>query len=228
MTTGDSASAAVLETVEVTTGDTPDASVVWLHGLGADGHDFEPIVPWIKWPGAPAIRFVFPHAPVRPVTVNGGMRMRAWYDIRGLQIDRDQDEAGIVDSIGLASRLVHREQERGIDPGRIVVAGFSQGGAIAIQAALRYPERLAGVIALSTYLLLEQRLADERHDANERLPVFYGHGSSDPIVPAVLGEHAVAALRGMGHDVESHTYPMQHAVCPEEIAHVAGWLQKRF
>ena len=232
MTTGDSANSAPaggapLETVEVTTGEAPTAAVVWLHGLGADGHDFEPIVPWLKWPAAPAIRFVFPHAPVRPVTVNGGMQMRAWYDIRGLQIDRDQDEAGILESIGLASRLVQRERDRGIEPGRIVVAGFSQGGAIAVQAALRYPEKLAGVIALSTYLLIEQRLVQERHEANSDLPVFYGHGSSDPVVPPVLGEHAVDALRGMGHDVEAHTYPMQHAVCPEEIAHIAGWLQKR-
>ena len=139
----------ILETVEVVTGPEPMAAVIWLHGLGADGHDFEPIVPFFQWPGGPSIRFVFPHAPARPVTVNGGMRMRAWYDIRALQIDRDQDVEAIEESIRQAADLVKREQERGIEAGRIVVAGFSQGGAIAIQCALRYPERLAGLIALS-------------------------------------------------------------------------------
>lgn len=225
----DSATArGVLDTVEITTGEEPTAAVVWLHGLGADGHDFEPLVPWLDWPGAPAIRFVFPHAPVRPVTVNGGMRMRAWYDILGLAIERDQDEQGIIESVGLATDLVRREQERGIDPSCIVVAGFSQGGAIAIQCALRYPERLAGLIALSTYMLRGQALEQERHPANRDLPVFFGHGSADPIVPSSLGDRAVDELHGLGHEVEAHSYPMQHAVCPEEIEHIASWLKKRF
>ena len=218
----------VLDAVEIETGREPIAAVVWLHGLGADGHDFEPLVPWLDWQDAPPIRYVFPHAPVRPVTVNGGMQMRAWYDIRGIDIDRDQDESGIAESIDQATALVRREEDRGIDPGRIVVAGFSQGGAIALQCALRYPVRLAGLIALSTYLLLESRLGSERHEANAGLPVFFGHGSADPIVPARLGSHAAGALERLGHPVEAHTYPMQHAVCPEEIEHIAAWLRKRF
>ena len=218
----------LLDTVEITTGDDPDAAVVWLHGLGADGHDFEPLVPWLKWPGAPSIRYVFPHAPVRPVTVNGGMAMRAWYDIRGIDIDRDQDEEGIAQSVLQANALVRREVDRGIDPGRIVLAGFSQGGAIAIQCALRYPQRLAGLIALSTYLLRSDALDEERHEANHGLAVFHGHGTADPIVPLHLGEQAVDTLEKLGYRVESRHYPMQHAVCPEEIQHLASWLQQRF
>ena len=225
----DSAAAkGILEAVEITTGDEPTAAVVWLHGLGADGYDFEPLVPWLAWPGAPAIRYVFPHAPVRPVTVNGGMEMRAWYDIRGIDINRDQDEAGIRESIGHATALVRREQERGIAPSRIVVAGFSQGGAIAIQCALRYPERLGGLLALSTYLLQDHRLEAERHDANRGLPVFMGHGNADPIVPVQLGSQAAVRLRELEHPVEWQQYSMQHAVCPEEIGDITGWLQQRF
>lgn len=226
--TGTAKSGGVLETVEITTGDQPTAAVVWLHGLGADGHDFEPIVPWLRWPGAPSIRYVFPHAPVRPVTVNGGMRMRAWYDIRGFQIDRDQDEQAILESVEQATALVRREQERGIAAERILVAGFSQGGAIAIQCALRFPERLAGLIALSTYMLRADHLESERHAANHGLPVFQGHGVSDPIVPLRLGQDASARLQALGHPVDWHEYPMQHAVCPEEIQHIAAWMGARF
>jgi phospholipase/carboxylesterase len=217
-----------LETVEIITGNEPTAAVIWLHGLGADGHDFEPLVPWLEWDDAPSIRYVFPHAPVRSVTVNGGMAMRAWYDIRGIDIDRDQDEAGILDSIGQATALVDRERERGIEASRIVLAGFSQGGAIAVQCALRYPERLAGLIALSTYLLRADTLGNERHQANAGLAVFQGHGASDPIVPLKLGQQAVEMLEGLGYPVESHVYPMQHSVCPEEIEHIATWLRRRF
>jgi phospholipase/carboxylesterase len=196
-----------LEVVEVSTGPNPTAAVIWLHGLGADGHDFEPVVPQLMWPGAPAVRFVFPHAPVRPVTLNGGMAMRAWYDIVSLS-------------------LVEQERQRGIAPDRIVLAGFSQGGAIAVQLAIRYPETLAGLVALSTYLLLEHRLDDDRNPANLKLPVFVGHGTADPMVPFFLGEHLTDRLRRMGHPVESHSYPMPHAVCPEEIADLSAWLRK--
>lgn len=216
------------EAVELTTGKEPSAAVVWLHGLGADGHDFEPLVPWLDWPGAPAIRYVFPHAPVRPVTVNGGMQMRAWYDIRGIDIGRDQDTQAIEESVALATGLVRREQERGIPAERIVVAGFSQGGAIALQCALRYPERLAGLVALSTYMLQEHRLEADLHDANRGLPVFFGHGSADPIVPIQLGTQASDSLRELGYPVEWRQYPMQHAVCPEEIEHLANWMRERF
>jgi phospholipase/carboxylesterase len=233
MSTADSArdSAAgqgVLDAVEITSGSEPTAAVIWLHGLGADGHDFEPLVPWLDWPGAPSIRYVFPHAPVRPVTINGGMQMRAWYDILAFDIDRDQDEQGILDSIAQANALVAREQERGIDASRILLAGFSQGGAIAMQCALRYPDKLAGLVALSTYMLQEHRLEAELSEANRGMPVFYGHGDSDPIVPVRLGQQAAAKLEQLGHPVEWRTYPMQHSVSPEEIQHLAAWMQKRF
>ena len=214
-----------LEVVEIQTGPAPTAAVIWLHGLGADGHDFEPIVPELLWPDAPDIRFVFPHAPVRPVTLNGGMAMRAWYDIVSLTSDRDQDQQGITQSVNQAAVLVRQERERGIAAERIVIAGFSQGGAIAIQLAIRYPETLAGLIALSTYLLLDHRLENDRHEANRDLPVFVGHGSSDPMVPCFLGEMVSERMRGMGHPVEWHSYPMQHAVCPQEIVDLSAWLR---
>lgn len=217
----------LLDTVEVTTGPEPSAAVIWLHGLGADGHDFEPLVPHLAWPGAPAIRYVFPHAPVRPVTINGGMAMRAWYDIVSLSGARNHDQKGIMQSVDQAWALVQRERERGIDAGRIVVAGFSQGGAIALQLALRYPERLSGLIALSTYLLLEDRLAAEAHPANADLPVFFGHGTADPMVPMQLGRMAADQVLAMGNPVEWHQYPMPHAVCPEEIADLGAWLRTR-
>ena len=216
-----------LETVEVETGPRPGAAVVWLHGLGADGHDFEPLVPELSWPGAPDIRYVFPHAPVRPVTINGGMPMRAWYDITSLTSGRDHDQAGIADSVNRAAQLVRRERERGVAADRIVVAGFSQGGAIALQLALLYPEKLAGLIALSTYLLLDHRLDAEAHEANRGLPVFVGHGTQDPMVPFRLGEHVAERLRGIGCAVEWRSYPMPHAVCPEEVADLTAWLRLR-
>ena len=216
-----------LETVEVETGPQPTAAVVWLHGLGADGHDFEPLVPELAWPDAPAIRYVFPHAPIRPVTINGGMPMRAWYDIVSLGSGRDYDQQGIADSVNGAARLVRRERDRGIDASRIVVAGFSQGGAIALQLALRFPERLAGLIALSTYLLLERRLAAEAHESNRDLPVFVGHGTQDPMVPCHLGEQLAQRLRGMGCAVDWHSYAMPHAVCPQEVTDLRAWLRAR-
>ena len=213
------------DTVEISTGPAPTAAVIWLHGLGADGHDFEPIVPELTWAGAPDIRFIFPHAPVRPVTLNNGMAMRAWYDIVSLTGNRDQDQRGIADSVNNTANLVRRERERGIASDRIVVAGFSQGGAIALQLAVRYPEKLAGLVALSTYLLLEHRLENDRHEANRNLPVFVGHGKSDPMVPYILGETLAERMRSMGHPVEWHSYPMLHAVCPEEIADLSAWLR---
>jgi phospholipase/carboxylesterase len=216
-----------LETVEVQTGPEPKASVIWLHGLGADGHDFEPIVPQLVWPGAPNIRYVFPHAPVRPVTINGGMPMRAWYDILSLNSARGHDRDGIVDSVNLAAALVRREISSDIPSNRVIVAGFSQGGAIALQLALRFPEPLAGVVALSSYLLFADRLAAQQSDANAMLPVFIGHGTSDPVVPFSLGEEAASQLRDLGHPVEWHSYPMVHAVCPEEIDDLASWMASR-
>ena len=225
-TQADRSAGPALETVEISTGPTPTAAVIWLHGLGADGHDFEPVVPQLLWPGAPDIRFVFPHAPIRPVTINGGMKMRAWYDIVELSLNRDHDQQGIAQSLNQSAALVARERKRGISSERIVVAGFSQGGAIALQLALRYPEKLGGLIALSTYLLDEHRLEDERHEANMNLPVFVGHGLADPMVPCQLGERVAERLREMGHEVEWHRYPMMHAVCPQEINDLSVWLRK--
>lgn len=214
------------ETVEVEAGKKPESSVIWLHGLGADGHDFEPIVPELAL--GKAIRFVFPHAPIRPVTINGGMTMRAWYDIMSFDRDGPQDEIGIRASGELLHRLIEREHERGIEYRRIVVAGFSQGGAIALHAALRFPHRLAGVMALSTYLPLASALQTEVLDGRKiepgNLPVFMAHGTFDPVLPFQLGRLSREALEDAGFDVEWHEYPMAHAVCAEEIAAIRRWL----
>jgi phospholipase/carboxylesterase len=216
-----------LETVEILSGPNPTASVIWLHGLGADGHDFEPLVPYLAWPGAPAIRYVFPHAPVRPVTLNGGMPMRAWYDILSLDGERGHDREGVDQSIRQVYGLLEREEERGIAADRIILAGFSQGGAIALQLGLRCPRRLAGLIGLSTYMLFAGELQDSLNEANRKTPVFLAHGTSDPMVLPAMGETARKQLVALGLPVEWHTYPMPHSVCPEEISDIADWLRIR-
>jgi phospholipase/carboxylesterase len=203
------------------------AAVIWLHGLGADGHDFVPIVPELKLPESPAIRFVFPHAPVRPVTLNMGMRMRAWYDIRTLTADGRADEEGIRASTALLVRYIQRERDAGIASQKIVVAGFSQGGAIALHAGLRHPEPLAGILALSTYLPLQAALAGELADANRATPILMCHGLYDPVLPAQLGAMAREWLRVQGYAVEWHEYAMQHQVCLPEIQDIAAWLRTR-
>jgi phospholipase/carboxylesterase len=213
----------VLQTVERETAPEPAASVVWLHGLGADGYDFDPIVPALRLPGGPEIRYVFPHAPIRPVTINNGVEMRAWYDIVAIQRGAYEDEAGIRESADAVAALIRREAERGIPAHRVVVAGFSQGGAVALHAALRYPERLAGIIALSTYLPL--RLAcGEFHESNRETPIFMAHGSLDPVVPAVLGEESAKFLAELGYTVEFKNYVMPHSVCPEEVEDIRRWM----
>lgn len=216
-----------LEAVEMSTGEDPSAAIIWLHGLGADGHDFEPVVPLLLWPGAPAMRFVFPHAPVRAVTVNAGMRMRAWYDILTIDSDRGHDAAGIDESLGQVAALIEREQRRGIAPNRVVLAGFSQGGAIALQLALRYPHRLAGLIVLSSYLLRADRIQAQAHAVNRGLPVFVAHGTMDPVVPFSMGESAAHTLRSLGYQVEWRSYPLAHTISAEEIGHIAVWLRQR-
>ena len=203
-----------------------DAAVIWLHGLGADGHDFEPVVPQLGLPAGLAVRFVFPHAPERPVTVNGGMAMRAWYDIYDMELSQE-DEAGTRESEDLVRALVAAERERGVAAERIVLAGFSQGGAIALHTALRHPEPLAGILALSTYLPLAGTVAAERSDANAATPVFMGHGSEDPIIPIERGRDSCRALQGLGLPVQWHEYPMPHAVCMEEIGDIGRWLVAR-
>ncbi len=213
-----------LETVEVEPGTAADAAVVFMHGLGADGHDFEAVASELSLGPARAVRWVFPHAPVRAVTINRGFRMRAWYDILGFDRNAAEDVDGIRESAAGIRALVEREEQRGIAAGRIVLAGFSQGGAMALHTALREPKRLAGVIALSTYVPLASKLEAESHPANAAVPIFMGHGTWDDVVPLALGERSRDALRSRGYDVEWHTYPMPHSVCPEEIAQVRDWL----
>jgi phospholipase/carboxylesterase len=214
------------EAVEVETGANPTAAVIWLHGLGADGHDFEPIVPELVRPGERALRFVFPHAPIRPVTLNGGFAMRAWYDIVSLERRGPEDEAGIRASQATVEALIRRENARGIATSRIVLAGFSQGGSVALFAGTRYAEKLAGIMGLSCYLLLAGRLAAERSSANQATPIFLAHGLEDPIVAPLLGEQARTALVAAGYAVEWHSYPMPHSVCPQEVADIAQWLRR--
>jgi len=205
----------------------PDASVIWLHGLGADGHDFEPIVPELRLDPGISIRFVFPHAPLKPVTINQGFVMRAWYDIRSPDIAAQPDETGIRESAAALTAMVAAEIERGVAAERIVVAGFSQGGVIALQAGLRYPEKLAGILALSTYLALPSRLAGERSEANAKIPIFLAHGSDDPVIPVDLAYRSRGQLEQAGYDVEWHEYRgMPHSVSEQEIYHVAEWLEK--
>ncbi|NND45386.1 MAG: alpha/beta fold hydrolase [Xanthomonadales bacterium] len=215
------------ECVEIETGAKPRNAVIWLHGLGADGHDFEPLVPMLGMQRVAATRFIFPHAPVRPVTINGGMRMRAWYDIRGMDIRRDQDGEGIRDSAELVQALLAREADRGIPPARVVLAGFSQGGAIAAHVGLRCPERLAGLLLLSTYLLFPERFEQDLDPANRDTPAFVAHGSQDPVVPAMLGRDLASRLREAGLPVTWKEYAMPHAVVPEEIADISTWLVER-
>jgi len=210
-----------LETVEVAPRGAPELAVIWLHGLGADGHDFEPIVPELRC--ARAMRFVFPHAPIRPVTINNGVEMRAWYDIASFDF-RAEDDAGIRASAVAVARLVDREVERGVAAERIVLAGFSQGGAIALHLALRESRRLAGVLALSTYLPLAPTLAREKSAANAALPIFMAHGEHDPVIPVALAETSRRFLEREGYAVDWHVYPMQHAVCAPEIAAIGAWL----
>jgi len=217
-------SAPLLPAVEIEPEGPADAAVVLMHGLGADGHDFETLVFELKLPSASAIRWVFPHAPIRPVTLNGGMPMRAWFDIIGLDRRSEEDEAGIRESAEGIRALVAREKERGVPADRIVLAGFSQGGAMALHTAVREPERLAGVVALSTYLPLAGVLEAEAHPANAATPIFQAHGSDDPIVPLTLGEVSRDRLRAQGYDVDWHTYPMPHSVCGEEVADLREWL----
>jgi len=210
------------ETVEIETGSDPSGSVIWLHGLGADGHDFEAIVPELRLPESLSLRFVFPHAPVRPVTINAGMAMRAWYDIVSLDRDGPVDEAGITDSSAILDALIDREVERGIDAGNILVAGFSQGGAIAINTALQSTRKLAGLMALSSWLALPGALEGDNLDTST--PVFIAHGQFDPMVPLQYGRTSADKLIEAGFNVEWHDYPMAHAVCADEISDIRTWL----
>ena len=213
-----------LAAIEIETGKNPAASIIWLHGLGADGNDFAPIVPELRLPKA-AIRFVFPHAPVQPVTINGGMRMRAWYDISD-GANRREDEHGVRASQVLIETLIGREKERGTKAERLVLAGFSQGGAIALQTGLRHPERIAGIMALSTYVPVGETLTAEASAANRDVPIFMAHGSYDPVIPLGRAEQSRGLLQSLGYPVEWREYGMPHSVCPEELADIGVWLGK--
>lgn len=215
-----------LSCVEVNPSSPPGAAVIWLHGLGADGHDFEPIVPQLLSQLTVPTRFIFPHAPHRPITINGGYIMRAWYDIAAFDLPQVEDADGIHTSARQLDTLIRREIHNGIAAQRIVLAGFSQGGAIALHTGLRYPQRLAGILALSTYLPLAAAVSAERNPANRDTPIFMGHGNEDTVVPL---PHALASkhlLQELGYLVEWHSYEMPHSLCDEEVDDIAAWLMR--
>ena len=216
----------LLEAVTVETGPNPTFTIIWMHGLGADGHDFEPLVPELLEVGMPVLRFVFPHAPVRPVTINNGYEMRAWYDIIGIDRRSAEDFAGIKASADGVTDLIKAENQRGVPTERIAIAGFSQGGAMALHIATRHPEKLAGVIALSCYLPQSRELATAKSPANQATPIFMAHGTQDPVVPYPLGDESRQLLQSAGYPVEWHAYPMQHSLCEPEVADIRAWLKR--
>ena len=216
-------SAELLETIEIETAPNPGASIIWLHGLGADGSDFAPLADEIGLPVP--VRYIFPHAPMMPVSINGGYVMRAWYDISDAAIRRE-DEAGVRASQQLVEDLLAREKARGMAASRIVLAGFSQGGAIALQTGLRHGERLAGIMALSTYVPLADTLAAEANPANRGVPIFMAHGSADPMIAFARATASRDLLQQQGHAPEWHEYRMPHSVCPQEIADIGAWLRR--
>lgn len=214
-----------LPAIEIETKPKPSHAVIWLHGLGADGNDFVPVVKEIKLPPL-GIRFVFPHAPMRPVTINGGFVMRAWYDIPYQELAFKEDEHGLRESQKLIEDLIARETARGIPAARIVLAGFSQGGAITLQTGLRQPKCLAGLLALSAYLPKSPMVEVERNAASNSVPIFMGHGIADNIVPLALATMSRDTLVKLGYQVEWHKYSMPHSVCPEELADIGAWLKR--
>ena len=218
----------ILETHEIETGANPSISIIWLHGLGADGFDFAPIVPELIRKNWPALRFVFPHAPVRAVTINNGVRMRAWYDIKSFDFNQRADETGVRESMQQVEALIARENERGIPASRIFLVGFSQGGAIALATGLRRESGLAGIVALSTYLPMADTMANEITSAGKNTPLFFAHGNGDPVIPMAIGKASYTALTQMGVKTQWQDYPMQHAVCAEEITDMAIWLERQF
>lgn len=225
--------ATLLETVEHETAPDPQWAVLWLHGLGADGNDFSPIVPELVRPDWPALRFVFPHAPMRAVTINNGLRMRAWYDIRDFSADQltgdgRADSAGVLESVTQVEALIAREAQRGVPSQRLILAGFSQGGAVTLATGLRRDTPLAGLVGLSTYLPMAPQAASHMGTGAGVQPVFMAHGMRDPVVPFTAGERSAELLRGLGFNVDWHRYPMPHAVCPEEIRDLGDWMSRRF
>ena len=214
----------LLQRVQIDPADTPRATVIWLHGLGADGHDFEPIVPQLRLPSSLPVKFVFPHAPRRPVTINYGMVMRAWFDILDMTTPRKVDMASFLESADALRRLIQHEIDGGMPSDRIVLAGFSQGGAIALHTGLRYPQPLAGIMGLSTYLPTLDALDQEAHRTNRAIPIFMAHGKHDPMIPLAYADETQRRLHQHGYALRWQTYPMQHAVCPAEIDAIREWL----
>lgn len=216
----------LLDFIQQDTGTDPRFAVIWLHGLGADGHDFEPIVPELGLSGATAVRFIFPHAPVQPVTINGGMAMRAWYDIAYMDLSAEVDTIGINQSSDHLRRLIQHTVDSGIPSERIVLAGFSQGGVIALHTGLLYRQKLAGIIALSTYVAVPEAIQRSASGANKDIPIFMAHGRFDPVIPCNLGEQSRDFLEKAGYAVQWHEYPMEHSVYPDEIRDLADWLKE--
>jgi phospholipase/carboxylesterase len=217
---------AALETIQIETGPTPTASVIWLHGLGASGDDFVPIVRELDLAGMQDIRFVFPHAPTMPVTINNGYVMRAWYDIIGADLSRREDEKGLRASQSMVEQLIAQEKARGIPAERIVLSGFSQGCAMTIQTGLRHPEKLAGLLCLSGYVPLHTTIAGERHASNQATPIFMAHGRGDQVIPIIRAEQSRDLLRSLGYEVEWHEYMMPHSVCQEEVDDIGAWFRR--
>lgn len=212
-----------LPAIEIISGKNPDSAVIWLHGLGADGNDFAPIIPELRLPEKYAIRFIFPHAPSIPVTINGGFVMPAWYDILDMEIDRKVDTTQLLMSADAVTRLIHREIQRGVDSRRIILAGFSQGGAVAYQAGLTFEKPLAGIMAMSTYFATGKNI--QIQEVNNNIPMAVYHGLYDQVVPEKLGRQAVDLLQELGLEPDYRTYPMEHSVCPEQIEDISRWLQ---
>lgn len=216
----------LLEHIQIETGPNPTASIIWMHGLGADGNDFVPLVQELDYTGLPAIRFVFPHAQTMPVTINGGYVMRAWYDIVGTDLTRREDENGLRASQQQIEALIAREKERGIPASKIILAGFSQGCAMTLQTGLRHPEKLAGMLCLSGYLPLADKTAAERTPESQQVPIFMAHGRQDPVVTINRAEQSRDLLQSLGYDIEWHEYMMQHSLCIEEVRDINAWLRK--
>ncbi len=217
----------LLPALELATNHNPTASVIWLHGLGADGHDFVPVVKELQLPDTLPVRFIFPHAPQQPVTINNGMVMRAWYDVSYDGLERRTDDAGVLKSVEAVNDLIAREIARGIPARRIILAGFSQGGAVVLTAGTRHPQRLGGILALSTYLPMPEQLATAGSDANRSVPIFMAHGQQDTVIPLRMAEASRTALEAQGYAVAWHTYPMAHSLCMEEVEALSRWLQQQ-
>ncbi|MCB1954193.1 MAG: carboxylesterase [Rhodocyclaceae bacterium] len=219
----------LLDCIEIETAPSPRHAIVWMHGLGADGHDFEPIVDELDLDGLPPIRFVFPHAPMRAVTINGGFVMRAWYDIVSLDFSqRREDPAGVIESAAQIEALIRRENDRGVPDTQLILAGFSQGGAIALYTGLRHPARLAGILALSTYMPLIDQLESEASEANRSVPIFQAHGQQDGVIPHAFGKQSGDRLAALGYPLEWHSYAMDHGLCVPELRDIERWIHARF